>query len=306
MKVDSTLTPLGLGVIAAAGVFLFLLLVPVSIEGSGRVFHAWWDFAHVPAFTCIALGVLTVFRAGTFSRRQRLAAWLATLLAVPGIEFLQGYLGREQSAIDLAYGFIGCAMGGALFIAERETVRFAKAARSLALLLGLCALAYPMLLWGDDRRIERMFPVISAFDSKLENTRWSIQGCEVELRQGWDVTIRDDVKYPRLALMDKRRDWSSATGLGLDIFLHGNEPLGMTVIIDDAPGVQSYENRFQQSVMLTPGTNNVRIERATLEKKTSGRPMNLKSISGLGLYFSQRDAGRMLKLTKVFLETDPK
>ncbi len=304
MKVQTKLTPPGLAVIFAAGVFLLLLLLPVSIEGSGRVFHAWWDFAHVPAFTCISLGVLTLFRAGTFSRTQRMAAWLATLLAVPGIEFLQGYLGREQNGVDLVYGFIGCVMGGAFFVGGRDAARFAKAAHQLAFLLGLCALAYPMLLWGDERRVDRMFPVVSAFDSALEETRWIIQGCEVELRQGWEVTIRDNVKYPRLALVDKRRDWSSATGLGLDIVLHGNEPLGMTVVIDDAPGVQSYENRFQQSIQLTPGTNNIRFERATLGFKTSGQPMNLKNISGLGLYFSQHDAGRMLTLTKVFLETD--
>jgi VanZ family protein len=304
MKVKHKITPFGLGALAAAGIFLLLLLLPLPIKGSGRVFHAWWDFAHVPAFTCISLGVITLLRAGTFSRAQRQAAGLVTLLTVPGIEFVQGHLGREQSAVDLAYGLIGCALGGALFVSSRGSSRFARAARPLAALLGLGAMAYPVLLWGEDRRIERMFPVVSAFDSPLEQTRWNIHGCAVKMGQGWEVTVRDDVKHPRLALLDKRQDWSAATGLGLDVVLHGNDPLDMTVVMDDAPGVQPYDNHFRQTVRLTPGTNNVRFERATLERKISGQPMNLQTVSGLGLYFSRSDAGRRLRLTKIFLETD--
>ena len=299
MTVEQRLTPLGLGVLLAAGVFLLLLLIPISIPGTGRVFHAWWDFAHVPAFACIALAVLTLFRSDRFSPGWRLSAWLATLLAVPGIEILQGFLGREQSIVDLAYGVTGCLLGGALVVGHRT-------ARPLGILLGLCALAYPVLLWGEDRRIEQMFPVVSAFDSALEKTRWHIQGCDVELRQGWEVTLRDDVKYPRLALLDKRQDWSAATGLGLDIVLHGNDPLDMTVVMDDAPGVQAYDNRFQQTVRLAPGTNHVHFARAALARKISGQPMNLKNVSGLGLYFNRSDAGRRLRLTSLFLATERK
>jgi len=301
---ENKFTPLGIFTIALAGLFFFLLLIPISIADSGRVFHAWWDFVHVPAFTCISLGLLMLFRRKSFLRNQQIAVWLATVLIVPLVEFLQGYFGRQQDVYDLVYGLVGCMVGGALFAGRAYTTVLAKAARYLAVVLAISAVVYPVSIWVDELRVDRLFPVLSTFDSPLEFTRWNIKGCDVVSHQGWEITVKNDAIYPSLILIDKKRDWSFATGLGLDVFLTGYEPIAMTVIVDDAPGIQPYDNRFQKQVILKPGANTVLFERHLLGFKTGGRPMNLENISGLGIYFKQSDAGRMLRLTRVFLTKD--
>jgi len=301
---ENKITPCGLCAISLAGIFFILLLIPISLADSGRVFHAWWDFAHVPAFTFISSGALFLFRWLNYSRIQQLSVWMATLLFVPVIEFLQGYLGRQQDINDILYGVVGCMIGGALYAGSILDNFPARAARYFAVAMAISAMVYPVRLWLDDRRVDKMFPVLSSFDSPLEVTRWNIKGCDVVLKHGWEITVSDEVKYPSMVLRDKMRDWSFATGLGLDIFLHGYAPIAMTIIVDDAPGVQPYENRFQQLVMLKPGTNTVLFDRQLLGFKTDGRPMNLNQISGLGIYFMQSDAGRMLRLNKVFLVKD--
>lgn len=288
-----------------AGSFFILFFIPVTISGYGRVFHAWWDFTHVPAFFLISLGLLTLGRWLNFSQRQLFSVGLMAILLVPGVECIQGYIGREYAWNDILYGIIGCFIGCARFLTRSGNTSFLqKVTRPIAAILVVGALAYPICLTAEDRRVSHKFPVLSAFDSPLEVTRWNIHGCDVAQKQGWEITIRDDAKYPSIVLTDMARDWSSMSGLGVDVFLHGNEPMEMTVVVDDLPFFPRYDDRFQQMVMLNPGPNTVQFNRQLLGFTTAGRPMKLSEIFGLGIYFNRKDAGRRVNLTKVFLFPD--
>lgn len=272
-----------------------LLLAPVTLHETGRAFRAWWDFSHVPALAIITGCLLAAGRHVRIADRGLLAAWLAMLLLPPALEGLQGFsAGREQHLADIAYGWAGCLIGGLWFTGQ-------GAARRLAGLAALLAAGYPAAITLDAARVHRMFPVLSSFDSPLEATRWRIHGCDVRQTDGWDITICDEVAYPGVILDDERRNWSAATDLCVSAFLPGSEPLDMTVVIDDAPGIQAYDNRFQRRFTLRPGSNLIRIERAWFGFTTGGRPMNLQAIAGLGLYFNRDDAGRRVRLHDVFL-----
>jgi hypothetical protein len=95
--------------------------------------------------------------------------------------------------------------------------------------------------------------VLSAFDSPLETTRWHIVGCDVRPGNGWDVTIRNDTNCAALVLGDVPRDWTTAEGLGVDIFLHGEEPSDLTIIVDDTAFFPDYNNRFQKTTAAETG-----------------------------------------------------
>lgn len=281
--------------------FLALLLLPVSLDNTGRTFHAWWDFGHVPAFTALSWASLTLSRKWWPDRMRLPWVWLGCLLAVPGVEFMQGFVGRSQDLSDLLYGGLGCVVGGLAFAGGLPEHPARHVARALAVLLAVGATAWPVRLWLEDRRIEQLFPVLSAFDSPLETTRWHIVGCDVRPGNGWDVTIRNDTNCAALVLGDVPRDWTTAEGLGVDIFLHGEEPSDLTIIVDDTAFFPDYNNRFQKTLPLKPGYNAVRIEGESLRRTNGGRPMNMSYIYGVGLYFNQQHAGRTVRLNKVFL-----
>jgi len=277
----------------------FLLIIPVSAHGSGRVMHAWWDFTHVPAFFFITWLLLILFH------RWRMLIWPAMFAVVPVIEWVQGFTGREQAMPDIIYGWVGCLAGGLLAAAPSSSGFLHVANRVIAATLIMLAMTYPLRLWLEDARVHRMFPVVSAFDSSLEKSRWSINGCEIKsTKDGWEITIKDKTDYPGLFLKDRVSDWSAMAGLSIQVYLEGDRPLEMWVRVDDLRDNPSYFNRFQKPVILQPGPNTVILERNAVEIATGGRKMDLGEIHAFGMFFSRQDTGRVIRLTQVRILLD--
>jgi len=273
---------------------LLLLIIPMPGNHAGRVMHAWWDFAHVPVFAIIAWSLLFLFR------RHWLLIGLALFFMVPVIEWAQGFTGREQAIADIYYGWAGCLAGGLLAtaISSSKVIRIACCVIAAAVLT--IAMVYPLRLGLENVRVRMMFPILSLFDSPLEQSRWKINGCEIDDRNdGWKITIIGDAEYPGLFLNDQVGDWSAMTGLSIHVFLEGDQPLEMWVRVDDQAESPSYYNRFQKPVLLQPGPNTVTVDRKSIGLTTGGRIMNLNNIHAFGIFFSRKDAGRVIRLTKI-------
>ena len=85
--------------------------------------------------------------------------------------------------------------------------------------------------------------------------------------------------YPGLALKLTESDWSRYGSLAFDIFNPQEEPLEITVRIDDKTDYPDYEDRYNGRHTLLPGSNHLRIPLGNLRTSGSGRPLNLKAIS---------------------------
>lgn len=290
-----------LGGVLLSVVAILLLLVPLSMQNPGRVAQSWWDAAHVPAFALITCVVMSCL-----SQRPRMFVVPAMLLIVPLVELVQGVFAREQSFADMVYGWTGCLVGGlcAVSIGESGTRRWMLAAMAAA--MTVAAMAYPVRLWLDDQRVQEMFPVLSTFDAPLERTRWTITGCDVSGGDGWTVTIGNQVPYPGLFLRERVSDWSMMAGLRIELELPGRDLLEAWVRIDDRPDNPPYFERFQKAFTLQPGTNTIHLDRQLVSYTSGGRMMNLKTIHSMGIFFSDRDAGQVIRLTKVVLELSEK
>jgi len=288
---------------AALSLFLFiLLLVPWNINDAGRMIRAWWDFFHAPAFMVITF--LWMSCAHLMATSAAGKNWPVPVLvtAVFLVEFLQRFTGREQSVADIAYGWSGCAMGYILFYLAQPSSRYRMCAGLVWFSILAASIAYPVRIWLGDQRVLKQFPVLSTFDSSLEITRWTINGCDIKTgKDGWEITINHEAEYPGIFLQDRVSNWSSMTSLCVNVTLEGNQVLEMWVRVDDLPDNPSYFNRFQKPVMLQPGLNSVRLDRRVLEVTTGGRRMNLGEIHAFGVFFSRQDAGRVIRLTRIEL-----
>lgn len=283
---------------AAAAVLIILLIAPLHVDHSGRILQAWWDFAHVPTFAFLSWRFIALSREVSRSRPRAFAAWLAAVMLVPFVEWIQGYTGRDRSLDDVAYGLAGCVIGGLLY-GRRNSLRLA------ALFLAVVAAVYPVRIMVDEWRVERMFPVISTFSSPFELSRWSVTSCRVEEGEGWRVTLFDKAAYPALFLRNPPRDWSKASAACIQLYLEGTNNLEMWVRLDDRPGDPPFGQRFQAPFELRPGAQTVRIPRDVLARTSGGREMNLANIQAFGVFFDHRDAGKVVRLTKLYLEEGP-
>jgi hypothetical protein len=62
------------------------------------------------------------------------------------------------------------------------------------------------------------------------------------------------------------------------------EPLPLTLRIHDAVHNGQYEDRFNRQIVLTPGRNRIEIPLADLRAAPRRREMDLRHISGIGIF----------------------
>jgi hypothetical protein len=84
--------------------------------------------------------------------------------------------------------------------------------------------------------------------------------------------------YPGLSLRLNGSDWSRYGALVLDIFNPQNQPIEITVRVDDKADYPAYEDRYNGRHTLMPGINELRIPFNVLKASGTGRPLNLRTI----------------------------
>lgn len=268
--------------------------------------HSYWrpaeflhDFLHVPGFGLITLILWLGFSSGEgSSSRSRvpnlLALFSASITIGVGVEVLQASFGGDANAWDVGSDTVGTVC--ALLVLESTHRQLSAAWRwglRLAAVAGLLlALVPSMQAIAEDRRAKREFPVLADFctRSELHRFTWSTGSLGTfEPPRGSSAhgSLRLDLEpsmYPGLSLAYFPRDWKGWRELSIVCENRSPTPLRVTVRIDDLQHNNDYNDRFNRSVLLVPGWNDVRISLTDVESAPAGRRLDLGHIRSVILF----------------------
>lgn len=155
-------------------------LIPFLFVGgpgpfASRSASAAWDVGHAVIMFAAVIGVWGVFdRLHARPRAFAVLALAGSVGAGGAIEFLQGFVGREQAVWDIVVGLSGAALAllWTSFGVRRAPLLSTGVRVGAAVIIGLANLTPTGLALADESRARRDFPVLAEFRDRLELTRW--------------------------------------------------------------------------------------------------------------------------------------
>lgn len=280
---------------------------------SSRSLEEFWNLGHFAYFALF--GYLldhywdSVRRSNPFRVIAGLSSVMAVGLSIEVIQLITG--GRSFSLLDLSRDLSGGAVILLLRIGPTVSRRWAflSGALAIAVVIVNCIPLTGFLV--DEGRAYRNFPLLAGFESSLELTRWG-GDAEIALDTSRvsegnssariDLTTR---QYSGVSLRHFPGDWRGWNTLAFEVYNPGSRiELHYRVHDDLHQGdMQSYANRFNGTVLLNPGWNEILIPLAEIMHGPVGREMDLSRIRGFGIFVMQQNERRVLFLDDVRLHT---
>ncbi len=279
-----------------------------------RSVQDFWDIGHIFYFALVAFLLLKT----KWIARQSLAMqWLVilsiTLITGTLIEVAQYGTDRSPDTGDILRDITGSLLVLAFTASSRQAgaIPWGLLWKSTAVIILLIQLK-PLLVSLIDETIARnQFPILANFETPFEVERWSGNaqrfqespaGLHAEGFMKLNLTAR---KYSGTFLKYFPGDWRGFHALRLKLYNPDTEAVSVTCRIHDyqhAIGEQQYMDRFNQSYLLTPGFNDIKIELEAVAAAPKGREMDLSRIHRLGIFISAHAKPRTLYVQEVRLE----
>jgi hypothetical protein len=283
-------------VLMACAIVALVLVIPIPAARHHRLLNAVLNLGHVPLFAFLGWIVLRLLGNSVWT--------VGGLVAVViGGEWIQIWApGRTPDWVDAEHGFIGIAIAwSAWMLAHRPAI---------ALLMGAVLFAVPLARvvpeMGDVASGWSDFPVLARFDQPWSERRWKTHGATLELEKdaagGWFGSLRldGDDEFPGAELVPVATDWRGWSRLMMEIELDAELNLFLTV--RDQRPTFGFGERFNGERKLGAGRQCWELPLAEVEKTPGGRPLNLAEIDSINLFVSPQDAGRAIKIRRVWLE----
>ncbi len=274
-----------------------LLLLPVVslffIGGPDGLAMPWlryaWNMGHI-VFFAAATVVYSQFQ--PFKSTLQVFSYLAFVLVLSFfIEGVQRVIGRSMSAMDILRNLVGCAL--ALWFVARAHLHISTIS-FLGFVLIVDLGGFAMAGYTDYLQQNRK-PIIEDFESEFSVARWggNLATSEKHVLQG-RFSGRADFEpgnYATLMLTPTLLDWSGYRKLEMNLFNPTSAELSMTVRIHDQEHArsttQAHNDRFNQSLVLTPGWNNFVFSIDDIIHAPKNRTMDVENMFALGIFFSQ-------------------
>lgn len=276
----------------AAAVCALLLFVGGPESNDPRSWREFWNLGHVLVFALWG-GLWLRWRGGGLSWNNLGLALLLTLLLGGAVELLQGGLGRSPDLVDLGRDLVGTLLALAWARPSSWPPGRQLALRVVVLLLGLLCLLPPAIALTDEALARRDFPVLADFETPFELDRWegnarlSIASNPV-VRGGHALrAVLGTERYAGLFLTAFPGDWRGYRTLAVEVHNPLAQPLRLVCRIHDlahVQGLQAYNDRFNRSLLLTPGWNSLRIDLAAVAAAPKGRALDLGQVAGVGFF----------------------
>ena len=107
--------------------------------------------------------------------------------------------------------------------------------------------------------------------------------------------------YPGITLNSFNPDWSKHTVLKFDIHNEEQLPLHLNILIDDKKN-PSFSNRYNHTIILKYGENNISIPLNSLRTSGTDRKINLTNVQRMILFLSSPEEKRVIYLDNIRLE----
>jgi hypothetical protein len=283
-----------LGLILAASCLALTLFFP-AVEFRVRSLQQLHQFAHVPLFFLVTLGLAAVFppreEDSFWTRLRKLLRLFGVALILGGlVELAQPRWGGMREGQDLIRDAAGAGAAVMALLAWRpevpRPVRWSL--RGTAALNCVLYFVPVTVARGDESRARRQFPVLADFETPLQVTRFGSHRCDLQVVKEGDghlllARFLPD-QYPRFTLRYGPKDWRGHRALAFTCFNRGERPFYLIVRIDDIHHDNRPADRYKLRLHLDPGRHEIEIPLAAVESAPDLRPMDLAALADLTLY----------------------
>jgi VanZ family protein len=274
-------------------VVLLAIFFP-EFDYPGRALARLHDFAHVPLFALVAIG-LSLALAG---RREQgatpallLRAWLAAFLAGILVELGQARRGRVPEVEDIVADAAGATAGLLLVASRRWRPARRRAATATALALVLAFLAPVAVTFWDEVQARRAFPLIADLEGRLQVDRFGRWRCELRRvsdpeqagNHMLEARFLPDI-YPRLRLRDMPMDWRGYRVLRFTCLNPGRESFWLVLRINDDHHRGLAADWYTLRMDLAPGRHEIEVPLARVAEAPAGRAMDMGALQDVILY----------------------
>lgn len=292
-----------------------LCFVLLFVGGPGpdsiRIFRYGWGLGHLFSFALWTYLYLR-WRSRLPVWRQALEVLLLALLLGGVTELIQAGIGREATWQDLANDLLGSLLGLVFAASVNEQI-----SRKLLWLIRIPVLA--LVCWTllpfvkisiDDLIAWQQFPLLSGFETPLEQERWggnSRRAVEHQHVYSGASALRVELntqRYSGLALRHFPADWSQYRLLRFRLFNPEPENFEFYFRIHDRDHAKNgyrYSDRYNTSLVALPGWSEMEISLETVARAPRGRSMDLTRIAGMNLFVVKLEQPRTIYIDAVEL-----
>ena len=292
--------------LAIVGLLVFLFFFPFPQH------NAFWallqDTGHFPLFGVISILLLFIFlrafrQHGTSRRAAYLASFLSTLFIAALVEMAQSFIpDREASVNDFYLGAAGglCFLLGfslfdnALNLATTQLRKLLVGATSLSLLLtGTLPL---VSLTVDYLSKQQAFPTLLTFEQSWPRPFLSIHKNEQlpsERAQQTNSTPAGylhfmpdaNAQWPFIRLDEVTADWRQYHSIQFDFISNANEPMPITLLLDDQHTRTAGQHSQHYRRTLAPGLNRITLPLSAVASSQSLKTMDLEHMASIWIAF---------------------
>jgi len=254
------------------------------------------DFGHIPLFMVITAMVLWVldWRSWpvTSLKNYILAGAIAIVLSLFTEIFQQFVPGRSFEMRDIASNLVGSTVFLLIFYQYKRHMQQGcrLAIIGVACLLLLCAGIPVLTSFVEELRTKRDFPLLASFETRWEMKRWISEGSfdrstlhATHGKRSLQVNLTPGM-YPGASFINPRFTWQDYYSLCFDAFLEGEDPLSITVRINDLLHNDQFEDRYNKTFTLMPGSNRIIIDLSEVQHAPKGRLMDMDHIAILCIF----------------------
>ena len=309
--------------LVGVGLALAALVLFARLPATPKFLAVLNDAAHAPVFGALALVILASLRGHVSNRWRTTAAFVLTVLAGVGIEWIQGLIGRDAAWSDVRTDALGatCALGAAAWWHTRgdsdaRSRTVGRASIAIAVVAGVVAalpIAESALSYA---RRTSVFPIIMQSKSPLD--LYFIESRDAllersELPAPWAAgfhtptlllhQLRGD--FPGIEHIEPVPDWRGYQSLRLDVTNPASESLALTLRVHDAQHNQQYADRFNRRFEIpAKSREELSVRLVEIEDGPEGRKLDLGHVAGLIVFTSGAhvSAGQEFYVTRIWLE----
>ena len=288
-----------------------LLFIGGPDTDSLRSFRYIWGAGHLFCFSLWAYLYVSC-RSDQPFMRQLFEVAILTFVIGGLVELIQAGIGREATWQDLGNDLIGGLLGVVFFAESRKAISAwqLKLFQVPVVFMALWSLLPVGKVIVDDIIARQQFPLLSGFETSLEETRWG-GGIRRKVHHDIYFSGRSSLqiklttqRYSGVGLKDFPTDWSGYRAVSLQVFNPDQQPLQLHFRIHDQDHRKhknAYGDRYNASFELKPGWNQLQVSLDKVAHAPKKRLLDLTRIAGMGVFVGKLEQPRIIYLDDVRL-----
>jgi len=275
---------------------LFLVLVSYFLPEKGLFFPSFKDSFHTLVFALGTYLLLIVLLPTRPSVPKVIGICFFSFSVGIFIEFIQPYIGRNRSMVDVYNDFAGCSAAGFLYgyrLCHSVVVkRVVIIAGCVCLLSGMVFPISNLYLLHQRNSAQ---PVLINFDRDWEVNLVALNAVTelrvIEAPNDWgnntnvaEVTFGAGGSYPGLVVPYIYNDWTGYANFSFEVFSAQSEAVSLKIRIHDGLHQNQFDDRFNLTLNVQPGLNRFELSLEDVRFAPKLRELQLDDIESVAFF----------------------